>query len=100
MATQVARNPFEEPPVGMPEASNFEVATVELPDPGPGEVLVRNAWMSVDPYMRGRMYDRPSYVPPFQIGPGAARRRGWHGGEVERSEVPAGRLGGEHEWLA
>ncbi len=55
-------------PVGLPEASNFELATVELPDPGAGEVLVRNQWMSVDPYMRGRMYDRPSYVPPFQLG--------------------------------
>lgn len=55
-------------PKGLPEAANFELATVEIPDPGPGEVLVRNAWMSVDPYMRGRMYDRPSYVPPFQIG--------------------------------
>jgi len=55
-------------PVGMPELSNFEVATVQLPDPGPGEVLVRNSWMSVDPYMRGRMYDRPSYVPPFALG--------------------------------
>jgi NADPH-dependent curcumin reductase CurA len=55
-------------PVGTPELSNFEVATVELPDPGPGQVLVRNAWMSVDPYMRGRMYDRPSYVPPFALG--------------------------------
>jgi NADPH-dependent curcumin reductase CurA len=55
-------------PTGLPEAANFEVATVELPDPGAGEVLVRNAWMSVDPYMRGRMYDRPSYVPPFALG--------------------------------
>lgn len=55
-------------PVGLPEAANFELATVELPDPGAGEVLVRNAWMSVDPYMRGRMYDRPSYVPPFELG--------------------------------
>src|SRR5690606_15661186 len=55
-------------PVGLPEASNFEVATLELPEPGAGEVLVRNSWMSVDPYMRGRMYDRPSYVPPFQLG--------------------------------
>jgi NADPH-dependent curcumin reductase CurA len=55
-------------PVGLPEASNFEVATVDLPDPGDGEVLVQNAWMSVDPYMRGRMYDRPSYVPPFALG--------------------------------
>lgn len=55
-------------PVGMPQAENFEVAEVTLKDPGPGEVLVRNSWMSVDPYMRGRMYDRPSYVPPFQLG--------------------------------
>lgn len=55
-------------PVGAPKPEHFELASVTLPDPGPGEVLVRNHWMSVDPYMRGRMYDRPSYVPPFQIG--------------------------------
>ena len=39
-----------------------------MPDPGPGQVLVRNLFMSVDPYMRPRMNDVPSYVPPFQIG--------------------------------
>lgn len=55
-------------PEGMPKAENFELAEIELPAPGAGEVLVRNAWMSVDPYMRGRMYDRPSYVPPFELG--------------------------------
>lgn len=55
-------------PVGVPAAANFEVASVTLPAPGPGEVLVQNRFMSVDPYMRGRMYDRPSYVPPFAIG--------------------------------
>ena len=55
-------------PVGLPKASDFELASVDLPAPGDGEVQVRNLWMSVDPYMRGRMYDRPSYVPPFQIG--------------------------------
>ena len=55
-------------PVGMPTADDFELASVDLPEPGPGEVLVRNHWMSVDPYMRGRMMDRESYVPPFQIG--------------------------------
>ena len=42
-------------PVGMPKAENFELAEVTLPDPKDGEVLVRNMWMSVDPYMRGRM---------------------------------------------
>jgi NADPH-dependent curcumin reductase CurA len=55
-------------PVGMPKVTDFEVASVDLPGPGEGQVLVRNRWMSVDPYMRGRMYDRPSYVPPFQVG--------------------------------
>ncbi|MEI9983925.1 MAG: NADP-dependent oxidoreductase [Aliidongia sp.] len=42
--------------------------TVDVPPPGEGEVLVRNIWMSVDPYMRGRMMDRESYIPPFRIG--------------------------------
>jgi NADPH-dependent curcumin reductase CurA len=55
-------------PVGTPAPEHFELATVELPAPGAGEVLVRNRFMSVDPYMRGRMIDRPSYVPPFQVG--------------------------------
>ena len=44
------------------------MAEVNVPNPGPGEVLVRNSYMTVDPYMRGRMVDRKSYVPPFQIG--------------------------------
>ena len=55
-------------PVGMPKESDFELATAEVAGPKDGEVLVRNIWMSVDPYMRGRMMDRESYVPPFQIG--------------------------------
>jgi len=68
MATTSREIRLKSRPIGMPEASNFELASVELQEPGDGEVLVRNTWMSVDPYMRGRMYDRPSYVPPFQIG--------------------------------
>ncbi|HLJ03038.1 MAG TPA: NADP-dependent oxidoreductase [Solirubrobacteraceae bacterium] len=55
-------------PEGEPELRHFELAETEVSDPGPGEVLVRNLWMSVDPYMRGRMSDRPSYVPPFELG--------------------------------
>jgi len=55
-------------PIGMPSESDFELAQVPLPEPGAGEVLVRNIYMSVDPYMRGRMVDRESYVPPFQLG--------------------------------
>jgi NADPH-dependent curcumin reductase CurA len=55
-------------PIGLPRESNFELAEVRIPEPRKEEVLVRNIYMSVDPYMRGRMIDRPSYVPPFQIG--------------------------------
>ena len=72
-------------PEGMPAPDNFEVASVELPDPGPGEVQVRNLYMSVDPYMRGRMYDRPSYSPPFQIGEAL---QGGAVGEVVASNSP------------
>ncbi len=55
-------------PVGTPTADNFELATVILPEPAPGEIQVRNTWMTVDPYMRGRMNDVKSYSPPFQLG--------------------------------
>jgi hypothetical protein len=73
-------------PVGMPQADNFEIANVDLPAPGPSEVQVRNLFMSVDPYMRGRMYDRPSYVPPFQIGEAL---QGGAIGEVTHSNDPS-----------
>jgi len=55
-------------PVGMPTRDDFEIVTRTVPEPGDGEVTVQNVCMSVDPYMRGRMVDRKSYVPPFQIG--------------------------------
>ena len=54
-------------PTGMPEESDFELAEVRVPEPGEGEVLVRNIYMSVDPYMRGRMNDTLSYVPSFEL---------------------------------
>jgi NADPH-dependent curcumin reductase CurA len=55
-------------PDGWPTADNFRLVEADLPEPGPGQVLVRNLMMSVDPYMRGRMNDVKSYVPPFQVG--------------------------------
>ncbi|WP_219341151.1 NADP-dependent oxidoreductase [Nevskia soli] len=55
-------------PHGEPSLEQFSFDTVDLPDPGPGEVLVRNLFISVDPYMRGRMNEGPSYVPAFEIG--------------------------------
>ena len=61
--------------VGLPSADNFELVTVSVPRPAPGEVQVQNLWMSVDPYMRGRMADRASYTPSSRPGkeiPGGA----------------------------
>jgi hypothetical protein len=54
-------------PEGRPTTDNFKIVDVELPDPGPEQVLVRNSFMSVDPYMRPRMDDVDSYVPAFEI---------------------------------
>lgn len=55
-------------PSGMPTSDNFELKEIALPPLGEGQVRVRNLWLSVDPYMRGRMNDVKSYVPPFQLG--------------------------------
>lgn len=73
-------------PVGTPGPDNFELATINLPEPAAGEVQVRNSWMTVDPYMRGRMNDVRSYVPPFQIG---EAMQGGAVGEVIASNDPA-----------
>ncbi|WFE41415.1 NADP-dependent oxidoreductase [Micromonospora sp. WMMD998] len=54
-------------PEGWPTADNFRLVTTDVPTPGPGQVVVRNQFMSVDPYMRGRMNDAKSYVPPFAL---------------------------------
>lgn len=72
-------------PEGLPTPDDFELATVELPDPADGEVLVRNHYMSVDPYMRGRMRDSKSYAPPFALG---APLNGHSVGEVVTSTDP------------
>ena len=55
-------------PEGTPTSDNFELREIELPPVGDGMIRVRNRWLSVDPYMRGRMNDAKSYVPPFQLG--------------------------------
>jgi NADPH-dependent curcumin reductase CurA len=71
-------------PRGLPTAEDFRLVPTELPDPGPGEVLVRNIVMSVDPYMRGRMNDAPSYAPPWKLNETA---QGGAVGEVLQSGV-------------
>jgi NADPH-dependent curcumin reductase CurA len=55
-------------PSGWPTPENFRLVEVPVPRPAPGQVLIRNRYMSVDPYMRGRMNDVPSYVPPYELG--------------------------------
>jgi NADPH-dependent curcumin reductase CurA len=55
-------------PSGMPTPDNFELKAIDLPPLGEGQIHVRNRWLSVDPYMRGRMNDVKSYVPPFAVG--------------------------------
>src|SRR5690348_18481037 len=55
-------------PSGWPTDDNFALTEADRPDLADGQVRVRNLWVSVDPYMRGRMNDVKSYVPPFQLG--------------------------------
>ena len=55
-------------PVGRVTEENFRIVEAPPSEPKPGEVLVRNEWLSLDPYMRGRMNDVKSYVPPVQLG--------------------------------
>lgn len=90
-------------PDGMPTPANFEVIETAVPSPGPGQVLVRNSYMSVDPYMRGRMVDRASYSPPFQIG---ETLTGGAVGQVVASNNPGFKVGdfvssfsGWREWF-
>jgi len=73
-------------PTGLPTKADFELATVTLGPPGPGQILIRNIYMSVDPYMRGRMVERESYVPPFRLG---AVLDGGAVGQVAQSNNPA-----------
>ncbi|MFI5934434.1 NADP-dependent oxidoreductase [Actinoplanes sp. NPDC051494] len=77
-------------PHGAPTLDDFATVRTEVPDPGPGQILVRNALMSVDPYMRGRMDDRKSYVAPFALG---APLEGGAVGEVVASGADGFRAG-------
>ena len=72
-------------PAGAPKASDFRLVEVDVPDPGPGEVLVKNLFMSVDPYMRGRMNEKQSYARPWQVDQPADGRAI---GQVVKSRAP------------
>ncbi|MBH2934157.1 NADP-dependent oxidoreductase [Serratia marcescens] len=55
-------------PHGEPTAANFRLDTVPAPQPAAGQLVLRTVYLSLDPYMRGRMSDAPSYAPPVEIG--------------------------------
>ncbi len=66
--TKMKRIALAARPEGEPTDENFRLEEVDMPEPGPGEILVEVAYMSLDPYMRGRMDDVKSYAKPVQIG--------------------------------
>src|SRR6185369_7510547 len=59
---------FASRPAGMPQLDNFQIADTDPPELNDGEVSVRTLYISVDPYLRGRMREGRSYVPPFELG--------------------------------
>ena len=77
-------------PQGAVTPDNFRIEETAIAKPADGEVLVRNEWLSLDPYMRGRMSEAKSYVPPVEIG---AVMTGQTVGEVVESRHPGFRPG-------
>ncbi len=72
-------------PAGYPKESDFLIVESPIPSPGDGEFRVKTLWLSVDPYMRGRMSEGPSYMPPVQLG---EVMTGGAAGIVEESKHP------------
>src|SRR5947209_9717577 len=64
MAQSAKRVVLASRPVGEPKTSDFRIEDYALPTPGEGQVLLRAIWLSLDPYMRGRMSEGPSYAAP------------------------------------
>jgi NADPH-dependent curcumin reductase CurA len=77
-------------PRGEASEDNFRIVEVPIPKPGDGEVLVRNEWLSLDPYMRGRMNEARSYAPSVAIGEVMV---GQTAGEVVESRDPRFKTG-------
>ncbi|WNQ13377.1 NADP-dependent oxidoreductase [Paenibacillus aurantius] len=73
-------------PQGMPQAGDFSFVEAQMPEIGEGQALVRTLYLSVDPYLRGRMSDKKSYVAPFEVG---KMLSGGIVGQVEESRTPS-----------
>ncbi|RAU37956.1 NADP-dependent oxidoreductase [Enterobacter sp. RIT418] len=67
-STQNRRWVLASRPHGAPVADNFRLEEQPIPTPAEGQILLRTVWLSLDPYMRGRMSDEPSYSPPVELG--------------------------------
>jgi NADPH-dependent curcumin reductase CurA len=80
-------------PQGFPDEELFELAETSIPEPADGQVLIRNAYFSVDPYMRPRMNDVRSYVAPFTLGEAMT------GGAVGRIAVSRNPKLAEGDWV-
>jgi len=84
-------------PVGYPKETDFRLVETALPEPAPGQMLVRTLWLSLDPYQRGRMSAGKSYAASVEIG---APLIGGVVGRIERSASPAFKIGDIVEgWL-
>ncbi|MCU1446235.1 MAG: NADP-dependent oxidoreductase [Cryobacterium sp.] len=79
-------------PTGWPTAANFATVVVELPELTAGQVRVVNDYISVDPYMRGRMSDARSYIAPFVVGEVMGGGAVGHVIESAAEAVPVGSL--------
>ncbi|HEX8127935.1 MAG TPA: NADP-dependent oxidoreductase [Pyrinomonadaceae bacterium] len=87
-------------PTGLPSVDNFRVVDAEMPRPAEGEVLIKTLYLSVDPYMRGRMNEGKSYVEPFELnevitGGGVGEVVESRSGNFQPGDIVAGYLGWE-----
>ncbi|HEX8634149.1 MAG TPA: NADP-dependent oxidoreductase [Pyrinomonadaceae bacterium] len=87
-------------PIGLPSVDNFRLVDAEMPRPGEGEVLLKTLYLSVDPYMRGRMNEGKSYVAPFELnetitGGVISEVVESRSGNFQVGDIVAGRLGWE-----
>ena len=84
-------------PKGLPAPSNFRLETGAIPAPAEGQILLKTTYLSIDPYMRGRMNDAESYAPPVDIGGVMdgevvaevvqSRHPAYHGGELVQGRI-------------
>src|SRR5215813_9299994 len=77
-------------PHGEPTPDNLKLVETEIPEPGPGQMLLRTIYLSLDPYMRGRMNAGPSYARPVEVGEVMEGRSVC---EVVKSNIPDYRSG-------